>query len=251
MVAIWVAYALALRSRRALNFNPDQLTDIVALILGAGIVGGRLGFVIQNFSYFNTHPVDTIRLTTGGLSIHGALLIISLALFYYAKQKKLSFLKLTDHLVIPLLAGQIIGRLGNYFNQELFGYPTELPWKLAIDPLHRPTGYFSNFYFHPTFLYEMLLNAIALLFVSRLKQKREGSLSLIYLLLFAVNRFIVEIFRISDRYLFNLSLAQWISLVIIIGCGVIYRKYYANKSTLSKPISLFFNGLKTKMRKSE
>jgi phosphatidylglycerol:prolipoprotein diacylglycerol transferase len=136
---------------------------------------------------------------------------------------------ITDVLALPVLAGQVIGRLGNYFNQELFGYPTSLPWKIFIDASHRPAQYLQNSYFHPTFLYEMLLDAVGFAILWFWRPKKAGQLTAGYLLVFAIGRFVTEIWRISDRVLWGLSLAQLISLVV--GLFALYLFRHVGKYT--------------------
>jgi prolipoprotein diacylglyceryl transferase len=116
---------------------------------------------------------------------------------------------------VPLLIGQIIGRLGNFTNQELFGYPTDLTWKIFIDPENRPGQFSQASYFHPVFAYEMIANAIGLLLLVWLKFKKPGQLTGAYLLVWATSRFMIEIWRISDRIVYDLSLAQLMSLLIL------------------------------------
>lgn len=214
--AVWVAYYFVQKKAREQVILPNKILDIFVFLLGAGIVGGRAGYVLQNIAYFRSSPLEIFALASGGLSIHGALAAGLLALFYVSKRYRIDILKLTDLFAIPLLAGQIIGRVGNYFNQELFGYPTDLPWKMFIEPARRPAGYFMDSFFHPTFAYEMILNLIGLIVLLKAKPKKTGQLTLVYLAIFSISRFITEILRISDRVFLNLSAAQLISLGLIV-----------------------------------
>lgn len=215
--AVWVAYAIALRQGKRLEISAHRIGDIIMLSFISGLIGARLVYVLQNLDYFSYRWSEIFNLTTGGLSIHGGLIVGGLALYLYARRQQIPFLKLTDTLALPLLAGQLIGRLGNWFNQELYGYPTQLPWAIPIDPEHRLPGYEQFSTFHPTFLYEMIFNGIGLLILSRLSFKKAGQLTAGYLVIFAVGRFLAEIWRISDRIIGPLSLAQIVSLVILIG----------------------------------
>lgn len=217
LAAVWVGYALAVRRGQRYKLSSVLISDAIVAVVVAGVLGGRLGFVIQNTTYFTENPGDILRLTSGGLSIHGALLGGLLVLWLFARHRKLAFWQLTDLFAIPLLAGQIIGRLGNYFNQELFGYPTQLPWGITINPSNRPAGYFSETTFHPIFAYEMLLHLVGLIVLWRIPNQKPGQVTLVYLIIFSASRFITEIWRISDRLAIGLSLAQAISLVIMVG----------------------------------
>lgn len=224
LAAVWIGYVVAVRKGKVYNFSNNFVTDLVAEMLIAGVLGGRIGFVVQNIPYFSQNPSEILRLTSGGLSIHGAIVAGLLTLWWTNRRRKVALVKLTDTLALPLLAGQTIGRLGNYFNQELYGYPTEVPWKIIIDPAHRLPGYFASSYFHPTFLYEIILNLIGFALLWFWQPKKPGQLTLGFLAVFAINRFIVEIWRISDRPLWSLSSAQIISLIILAGLGIIVAK---------------------------
>lgn len=219
VIAVWVSYFLATRQADHWGLSREKVSDGLVVALIAGIVGARIAFVLQNTDVFAENWLDVFRLTTGGLSIHGGLVGGGLALAYYARRLKLNFYRLTDSLVLPLLVGQTIGRLGNFFNQELFGYPTSLPWKILIEPGYRPAGYFTDRYFHPTFLYEILFNLVGIWLLSRgllSKNKAVGRQSWLYILCYSVSRFLTEIWRISDRYVADLSLGQLVSLVLIV-----------------------------------
>lgn len=216
VIGLFTAYVIAIKQSRKYHISINQLPDIFALTLVSGVIGARLSYVLQNSIYFNQHIKEIWLVGTGGLSIHGAIIAGLVALYVYSRRQQLSFFAITDTLALPLLAGQIVGRLGNYFNQELFGYPTSGFIRVEIDPSHRPAGYFTDQYFHPTFFYEMVLNGIGLFILSRFKFKKQGQLSLAYLLVFAVTRYLTEIWRISERVNFGLSTAQIISLLIIV-----------------------------------
>lgn len=215
LAAVWSGYFLALHQAKKIKLPREYITDAVLVVVLSGVVGARIGYVVQNISHFRDNLLEAFQLYGGGLSIHGAIVAAVLALYVFARKREISFFKLTDCFALPLLLGQIIGRLGNYFNQELFGYPADVPWKLLIESDKRPIEYAGSEYFHPTFLYEMILNAIGLIILSRIPFKKEGQLTASYLIVFATSRFIAEIFRISDRLAFSLSLAQVISLVIV------------------------------------
>ena len=209
---VWASYFLAQQHVNRLGLTKSQITDLIVILFVSGIVGARLGFIVQNIGYYREHATEIIGLTTSGLSIHGGILGGALALYWYAKKHDLLILKLTDYFALPLLLGQTVGRLGNYFNQELFGYPTSVPWRIFIDSEHRPAEYPFSSYFHPTFAYEIILNLIGFAVLSRLPHKKTGQLTAGYLIVFSLSRFIVEIFRISERLIAGLSLAQLVSI---------------------------------------
>lgn len=238
LIATWVGYLLAEREAKKNQLPRGTVLDLIAPLLIAGVLGARVGYVLQNLGYYLNSPLDIFHLTTGGLSIHGALISGAIALYFFARSRKLPLFKLTDTFVRPLLAAQIIGRLGNYFNQELFGYPTDVAWKLLIDPTHRPPQYQNASFFHPTFLYEMLLNSIGLFLLYRLKPKKEGQLTFTYLIVYGAARLITEMFRLSDRLVWHFSLAQIISIAIIIAAlYLIWRSTDGRKQSQQLPKS--------------
>lgn len=214
--AVWFGYLVTLGQAKKRQLSKTVVTDAVALLLVSGVIGARIGYITQNLGYYLSQPTEIFHLTSGGLSIHGALAAGAISLYLFAKRRGIPWLRLTDTFALPVLVGQIIGRLGNYLNQELFGYPTNLPWKLFIDPAHRPEAYQLSQFFHPTFLYELLLNGVGLLILTKLNLKKEGQLTAGYLLVLASTRFIVELLRISDRLLLGLSLAQLVSIALAI-----------------------------------
>ncbi len=220
LAAIWLGYWLLFRQSRPSSPSAARLTDLVFFLLIGGIIGARAGYVLQNYRYFAGFPEQIIRLSSGGLSIHGALVAGALILAWFARKNQLKLLTLTDLIALPTLAGQIIGRLGNYFNQELFGYPTDLPWKMPIDLAHRPFQFRFMEYFHPTFAYEMIFELLGLGLLAILPTKKPGQKTALYLIVIGVSRFLTEIWRISDRLVGPLSLAQIISLLITLA-GII------------------------------
>ncbi len=221
LIALWSAYFLLLRQARRYQLTREIILDSLIVVLIGGVIGARLGYVLQNIPTDTEQWFSIIKITSGGLSIHGALIGGVIGLAGYARRHRLSLLTLTDCYTLPVLLGQVIGRFGNYFNQELYGYPTHLPWKLAVDPEYRPKQYPFASTFHPTFLYESLFNLIGLIVLHRLNLRKKGQLSLGYLVVFSLSRFLTEIWRISDRVIGVFSLAQLISLALLFGVLVI------------------------------
>ena len=200
-----------------------QVIDLVIWIALSGMIGARLLFVILKWSEFEGSAGAMMNLTQGGLSIHGAILGGAAATFIYCRINKLPVWWVLDMLVPPLILGQIIGRLGNFFNQEAFGGPTDLPWKMWVAPVYRPEVLKNFNFFHPTFLYEMIGLGI-ILWLIQLVRKRvysAGSLVLIYFISYSVLRFGIEFFRVDSDKWGQLTVAQWGSLVIIMGGVVI------------------------------
>ncbi|MBI4185702.1 prolipoprotein diacylglyceryl transferase [Candidatus Berkelbacteria bacterium] len=182
-----------------------------------GVLGARLVFVVQNLDYFGAHLGRILALVDGGLSIHGAILGGAVALRVTLGFDRQNFWRVMDAAVPGLLLGMILGRFGNLANAELFGPPTNQPWKLFIPEVARPPGLEAVAFYHPTFLYDALLNAAllaGLLWIERRWSLAPGRLTLFFLIGIAATRFTVEFWRLGSSVLVGLSLAQLVSVVI-------------------------------------
>jgi len=213
---------------RYYHYN-NIILDVSPYILSFGVIGARLYYCILNYNYYFTTPIEFFAIRNGGLSIHGAIFAGALTLLYYCKKNHLNFSKLCDILAIALPLGQAIGRWGNFFNSEAFGIPTTLPWKLYISPEHRPLEYFNSSYFHPTFLYESLLDLfiffIMIIILKKNNKFKSGVLACIYLILYSLARIFVEYFRIDSNFrILNIAFPIWISLLIILFASIILFK---------------------------
>lgn len=186
---------------RKRGFLDTDLMDLFIWLTMAGFIGGRLYHVLNEFSYYLKHPTQIWMVWEGGLGIHGAILAGLITLIVFAQRKKLSPWKLLDCLAPALVLGQVIGRWGNYFNQELFGRPTDRPWGIPIEAVHRPLGHLNAPYFHPTFLYESLGNLAILGFLLWLGKRQRlptGVIALTYFILYALLRIGMETLRIDQ-----------------------------------------------------
>lgn len=201
--------------------NIDKFYDMMFYVILDGIAGARLYYVLFNWSYFGHNLSDIPKLWTGGLSIHGAILGGFTAGAFYIWKHRLNLWMYADVTTFGLCVGQIIGRLGNFFNSEAFGAPTNLPWKLFIPLLNRPEGYEHFEYFHPTFLYEMIANTFILSFlyyaIKNRDQQNYGTIFFTYLILYSVARIFIEKLRIDSVFNFyGIPIAMWASVVLIL-----------------------------------
>ena len=176
--------------------------------------------------WYLTHPLDMLNIRNGGLGIPGAVIGGGLALWIFCRRKKISFLTWADILAPGVALAQAIGRWGNFFNQELYGKPTNLPWKLYIDPLHRVPGYENNEYFHPLFLYESLwnlLNMALLLWASRRFEKwlKPGDIFLAYMIMYAIGRFGLEFLRLDASQVGGINFNQTFMVVVALVAGAL------------------------------
>lgn len=200
--------------------DADKIFDITPYMIIFGILGARLYYCAVNYSYYIIHPLEILNIRQGGLSIHGMIIVGIAALYMFARIYKLSFLKLSDVFCTAAALAQCIGRWGNFFNSEAFGTPTDLPWKLFIPISRRPLQYINYEYFHPTFLYESILDLlIFIILVLSFKKcsKKAGIISCIYLILYSAVRIFVEYFRVdSVMYIGGFPVAQVMSLLLIL-----------------------------------
>jgi len=202
-----IAVAVWLTNRRltARGAEPWVVIDIALWAVPLGILGGRLFHVITHPADYFFPGADLIRIFyvwEGGLAIFGALVGGGIGAFIGARIAGLRFWSFADALAPGLLVAQGIGRMGNYFNQELFGAPTNLPWGLEIDPGNRaiPVGLPVDTLFHPTFLYEMwwnLLGAMIIIALSKRFSLQWGRVFALYLIWYGVGRFFLETLRLD------------------------------------------------------
>jgi phosphatidylglycerol:prolipoprotein diacylglycerol transferase len=231
IIMVGVVIAAFLSARRAPKYgqDPERVWDILTWAIIAGVIGARLWHVLTpspalvaqgiTTQYYFTHPLELINTRQGGLGIAGAVIGGGLALFIYARVKKISFLTWVDIIAPGLILAQAIGRWGNFVNQELYGAPTTLPWGIYIDPAHRLPGFESFSYYHPTFLYESLLN-IGILFLLLFVEKRfwgrlkAGDLFLGYIVGYSIVRFCMELLRLDSSQVAGLNANQTFYAVI-------------------------------------
>ena len=223
LAAVWVAVKES--NRRGLN--SEYIWDMVPWLLILGIVGARLWHVFTPSEsmgvgpeYYFSHPLEILNTRNGGLGIPGAVIGGIIALLIYCKRKKLSFLTWADIIVPGLALAQSVGRWGNFFNQELYGPPTNLPWAIPIDLAHRLEGYEQYTHFHPMFLYESiwsLFNFFLLMFLGQRMEKKllPGDLLYIYLIVYPLGRFLLEYIRLDASYVNGVNINQ-VSMAAVI-----------------------------------
>lgn len=230
--AVLAAFMAAWEAKRR-KLDPEIVWDLLPWLLVAGIIGARLWHVftppasslINGQNPYLIHPLDALKIWNGGLGIPGAVLGGVIALLIYCRVKKLNFLTWTDIIAPGLALAQAIGRWGNFINQEVYGLPTNLPWKIYIDPAHRLPGYENVAYYHPTFLYESiwnLLNMGILLLLARKADKKlkQGDLFLIYLMFYSFGRFWLEFVRIEYSPIAGININQTLMAVVFVASGI-------------------------------
>ena len=263
LIAISVLLGLNLSKKlaRSRGIDPNFISEILPSLVFSSIIGARVYYVIfeyQQFSgdkFFTTIKILNIYLNIpsflaiweGGIAIHGALLGGFLSIYLFCKSKKIPLKIFLDLLMPSVILGQSIGRWGNFFNNEAFGIPTNLPWKLFIPLSNRPNIFANSQYFHPTFLYESLWNLIIftiLIYIFN-KQSKDNSITpglitSLYLVTYSFGRFWIEGLRIDSLCLGGfppyceggLRIAQFISLFLF-SSGLIwlyFLKFRLNKN---------------------
>lgn len=214
-------YAFFELRRRKLDIKP--VDEMAFWIIIGGVIGARLYYVLFNLPYFVSHPLEIVQTWKGGLTIHGALIGGALVYFIYIFRRKLSWTLYADIIIPGILLAQAIGRWGNFFNNEAFGGPTTLPWKLYIPEAFRPESSVDFSYYHPTFLYESLWNFAGfavLVFLSRKfypnKNYPTGLVFFSYLIWYSCGRFFIESLRADSLYLGPFRAAQIASILLFL-----------------------------------
>ncbi len=229
LVTLGVVVAWTLTKRRfvARGGDPLQVEKIMLRVVIWGFIGARLAYVSTNLSRFEGEWWRVIAIWEGGIALYGGLTGGALAIWWTCRQLGIPMSRFLDALAPGLPLAQAIGRWGNYFNQELFGTPSTLPWAVEIAPQFRPPQYREFETFHPTFLYESLWNvALAgtiILLEKRFPERLQGRLIGIYFVGYGVMRFLLELIRTDTTFRFlGLSRNGWVSIgVILLGALVL------------------------------
>jgi prolipoprotein diacylglyceryl transferase len=229
LAGIVIAVLLTQRRWRERGGDPDQVLEITFWAVPFGIVGGRLYHVITSpAAYFGEggDPWKAFAIWEGGLGIWGAVALGAVGAYIGCRRLGVSFPVFADALAPGLLIAQAIGRLGNWFNQELFGSPTTLPWGLQIDDAHLPAGFPSGTLFHPTFLYELLWNlagAALIIWLDRRWRLGHGRVFWLYVVVYTTGRLWIELVRIDPANTFlGLRINVWTSIIVGLGALVAF-----------------------------
>ena len=213
-IALGIAAATWLTGRELARKGYDSALalDSLFFVVPLGFIGARLYHVVTDYGLYAEDPIpDIFEVWNGGLGIYGAVAGGFLGVLLFSRYRSVSPLVFADAAAPGLVLAQAIGRWGNYFNQELFGRPSDLPWAIRIAPENRPVEFADAETFHPTFLYESiwdLLVCLALLWIARrfASRLRDGDVMLLYVSLYSVGRFFVESLRIDPAFLIGGSI---------------------------------------------
>ncbi len=220
------------------NIEKKHIFDSFFWMILFGFIGARLFYVLYYFLYYLKNPLKIFAFWDGGIAILGGFIFGLIALFVYCKKNKQNIFKILNILSISVIVGQIIGRIGNYFNQELFGLPTNFFLKIPISLENRPIGFEKYNFFMPLFLYEMFFNLTILLILFLYYKKslknnlgqgimmkdvnvktfranmekltfiEKGGIFFIYINLYCLLRFILEFFRLGENKFYGVSYNQ-------------------------------------------
>jgi phosphatidylglycerol:prolipoprotein diacylglycerol transferase len=224
---IAAAFLIAYRAKQR-GEDPDHVWNGLVWVVLAGIVGARIYHVltpppsmgITALEYLKD-PARAIAIWKGGLGVPGALIGGGLGAFFYTRRQGLDIWRWFDLIIPGVALGQAIGRFGNFFNQELYGLPTDLPWGITIQPQYRVAGYEQFSRFHPMFLYEMLMNlsiCVGLIWIERRFADRlcSGDLLGLYMIFYFGGRFFLEYLKLdAPAFGSGLTIAQIFSLVAV------------------------------------
>lgn len=240
---------LATREVKRRGYNPDMVWDLLIYLMIGGIIGARIwhiftpspdilvrdpitgAMVNPYFAGGTIRILDILAIWHGGLGIPGALIGGAIVLFFYSRANQIQFAEWADIIAPSLALGQAVGRWGNYFNQELYGAPTNLPWKIFIDSQHRLAGYENVEYYHPLFFYESLwnfFNMFLLIWISRRYADRlkTGDIFLIYLIIYPIGRFFLEFLRLNASMFAGLNINQTVmGVVALSSAGALYFRH--------------------------
>ena len=231
-----VAYMVMVRLARRAGEDPDVLGNGMVIVAIAALIGGRAYHVIDQWALYKDDPIRIFLPPYSGLGVYGGIVTGTIAVFVYARYKGIPFLRWTDIVAPGLFTMQAVARWGNFFNQELYGPPTTLPWGIAIDCGHRiaayacpagsPPGATLGEHFQPLFLYESLsgvIGAAVLIWIGFRVRRwlRPGDLLLLFFVWYGVVRFALETFRADNWTFFGVPMAQIVSLLFIVPALVI------------------------------
>jgi prolipoprotein diacylglyceryl transferase len=238
VVAVIAAVAITVRRWEAKGGERDLVYEVALFGFPAGIIGGRLYFLATSWNEVPPHWWGPFAVWKGGLGIWGGIAAGTLAGLWVLRRRGAYIPVFLDAAAPALLVAQAIGRIGNYFNQELFGGPTTLPWGLEISPAHRPVGYAQYATFHPTFLYELIWNLLlagALIWLGRHRRIRAPGLFALYVAGYSFGRIGEELLRVDPaHHILGLRLNLYVaSILCLAGIAWFIRVQRAGKETSS------------------
>jgi phosphatidylglycerol---prolipoprotein diacylglyceryl transferase len=242
-IAVGIAVGTWLTGRELARkgYDASLALDSLFFVIPLGFIGARVYHVLTDYHLYADDPFPgVLEVWNGGLGIYGAVAGGFLGLLLFSWYRGISALDFADAAAPGLVLAQAIGRWGNYFNQELFGRPSDLPWAIRIDPENRPVQFADVSSFHPTFLYEALwdvLVCLALLWIARRFEEclKAGDLFIIYVSLYSVGRFLVETLRVDPAFLIGGSTRGNLFVSSVLALGFALILFLRHSRTSGKP----------------
>jgi prolipoprotein diacylglyceryl transferase len=251
VAGIFAALYITHRRWTARGGRPNDVGDVAGWAIVFGIIGGRLYHVITDPElYFEKgrHPIDAFKIWDGGLGIWGAVALGGLGVYIGCRRHKMDFVAFADATAPGLLVAQAIGRLGNYFNNELYGRMTSLPWKLQIHSVDTVTGNVAKDaaghpivlgYYQPTFLYELLWNLLiagVLVYLDRRYRLGRGNVFALYVMGYTLGRFWIELLR-SDHanHILGIRVNNWVALLLFLGALAWFIAHRNDERSRARP----------------
>jgi phosphatidylglycerol---prolipoprotein diacylglyceryl transferase len=242
-IALGIAFGTWLTGRELgrRGYDGALALDALFFVIPLGFIGARVYHVLTDYHLYADDPFPgVLEVWNGGLGIYGAVAGGFLGVLLFSWYRGISALAFADAAAPGLVLAQAIGRWGNYFNQELFGRPSDLPWAIRIAPENRPAQFADATSFHPTFLYESIwdvLVCLALLWIARRFSERlmNGDLFMIYVCLYSVGRFFVETLRVDPAFLIGGSMRGNLFVSSILALGFALILFLRHSRTSRKP----------------
>lgn len=243
LFGVIVAYFLITREAKKQGLEKEFTSDLIFYTLLIGILGARIYYCIFNLNYYINNPSEILKIYNGGLAIHGGVIAGLIFVYFYTKKKKVNFIKVLDIVAPAVIIAQCFGRWGNFFNQEAHGGITTLE---TLKNIHIPEFiikgmYISGKYYYPTFFFESIWCLIGFIILMIIRKNKKIILGIqigFYFIWYGIGRFFIESLRTDSLMLFNLKMAQIVSIIeIIIGIIIIImnrKKKYYNEMEVQK-----------------
>ncbi|UUX32921.1 prolipoprotein diacylglyceryl transferase [Fundicoccus culcitae] len=227
-----IAYVMVMREAKRKQIPEEKMSDILFWTIIFGFIGARIYYVIFRLDYYLANPHLILQVWQGGIAIYGGIIGGVITIYVLSRRYGVKFFDVLDIAAPALLVAQIIGRWGNFINQEAYGYETSRTFleTLRIPEFIINQMYIDGSYYHPTFLYESLWNLVGLIIILILREKKqffkEGEVAATYIVWYGLGRVWIEGMRMDSLYLGPLRVSQWLSVVLVIAgiSFMIYRR---------------------------
>ena len=247
-LAMLIGISLATKEAKKLGLEEDTMVDMALWAIPIGFIGARLYYVLFKWDYYIQNPSEIIAIWNGGIAIYGGLIAGGLAVYWFARRKKMTLTLLLDILAPSVLLAQSIGRWGNFINQEAHGGAVS---RQFLETLYLPEFIIEQMningtYYHPTFLYESLWSLLGFILLIILRNQkgllRRGEVALSYVIWYSFGRFFIEGMRTDSLWIgYIMRVSQMLSLVLFISAIILLvyrRRDYPSKPFYSESLKL-------------